>query len=148
MASPRAHSEPPGEHRLVRWLGVDPGSRRVGIAVCDPEERIAVPVEVVPASAVVPAVRTIATREQAEGVVMGLPLLLDGSEGEAAQLARRLGERIRRRLGLPVEYEDERFTTVDAEREGSGEPRDDVAAALILQQFIDRRRMEGADARP
>lgn len=136
----------------MRWLGVDPGTRRVGIAVCDPEERIAVPVEVVPASAAVPAVRTIAAREQAGGVVVGLPLLLDGSEGEAARLARRLGERIRRRLDLPVEYEDERFTTVEAEREVergggvAGEPRDDGAAALILQQFIDRRRTEGPDA--
>ncbi|MDP6605046.1 MAG: Holliday junction resolvase RuvX [Dehalococcoidia bacterium] len=132
----------------MRWVGVDPGTQRVGIAVCDPEERVAVPVEVVPTSAAVPAVRTVATREEAGGVVVGLPLLLDGSEGEAARLARRLGERIRRRLDLPVEYEDERFTTVEAEREGSGgEPRDDVAAALILQQFIDRRRTEGPDAR-
>ena len=79
---------------------------------------------------------------------MGLPLLLDGREGEAARLARRLGERVQRALGLPVEYEDERLSTVAAEREGDGAPRDDVAAALILQQFIDRRRREDAHARP
>lgn len=132
----------------MRWLGIDPGSKRVGVAICDPSERIAVPLEIVPASAAFPAVRSIAKREQVGGVVVGLPLLMDGSEGSAAALARRLGDRIRDRLGLPVEYEDERLTTVEAEREGHGEPRDDVAAALILQQFIDRRRESEPDAQP
>jgi len=132
----------------VRWLGVDPGERRVGIAACDPEERVAVPLEVVPESAAFPAIRAIAKREGIGGVVVGLPLLLDGSEGAAARLARRLGARIERALDLPVAYEDERFTTVAAEREGGagGGPRDDIAAALILQQFIDRRKQE-SDAR-
>ena len=133
----------------MRWLGVDPGERRVGIAACDPEERVAVPLEVVPASAAFPAIRSIVARERIGGVVVGLPLLLRGGEGAAARMARRLGGRIERALRLPVEYEDERFTTAAAEREGGGDrPRDDIAAALILQQFIDRRRREGADARP
>lgn len=132
----------------MRWLGVDPGRRRVGIAACDPEERVAVPLEIVVASAAFPAIRSIVSREGIRGVVVGLPLLLDGRQGEATRLARRLGDRIERALELTVEYEDERFTTVAAEREGGGgEPRDDVAAALILQRFIDRRRIEGLDAR-
>lgn len=125
----------------MRWLGVDPGAARVGIAVCDEDERLAVPVEVVPASAAVPAIRTYATRDQVGGIVVGLPLLLNGDEGPAAVAARRLGERIRRVLGLPVEYEDERFTSVAAGDPGrGGRPRDDIAAAILLQQFIDRRR--------
>ena len=131
----------------MRWLGVDPGRRRVGIAACDREERVAVPLEIVPASAAFPAIRSIVSREGISGVVVGLPLLLDGREGEATRLARRLGDRIERALKLTVEYEDERFTTVAAERDDGGdEPRDDVAAALILQRFIDRRRLEGLDA--
>ena len=133
----------------MRWLGVDPGTVRVGIAVCDPDERVAVPVEVVPASVAFPAVRTIALREEVGGVVVGLPLLLSGTEGSAAAAARKLGERIRRRLKLPVEYEDERLTTVAAERVADrGRPADDIAAAFLLQQFIDRRRRApaGADA--
>ncbi len=127
-------------------MGVDPGERRVGIAACDPEERVAVPLEVVPESAAFPAIRAIAKRERIAGIVVGLPLLLDGSEGAAARLARRLGSRIERALALPVAYEDERFTTVAAEREGGDGPRDDIAAALMLQQFIDRRKRE-SDAR-
>lgn len=133
----------------MRWLGVDPGEARVGIAACDPEERVAVPIEVVPASVAFPAIRTIARREQIGGIVVGLPLLMDGSEGAAVLMARRLGDRIERVLGLPVEYEDERLTSVAAAREpGGGGPRDDVAAALMLQQFIDRRRNKGPDAPP
>lgn len=128
-------------------MGVDAGSVRVGIAACDPEERVAVPLEVVPASAAFPAIRGIAAREEIGGIVIGLPLTLEGAEGQAARLARKLGDRIERSLGMPVRYEDERLTSVAAEREaGGGGPRDDIAAALILQQFIDRRRHEGGDA--
>jgi len=127
----------------MRWLGVDPGGARVGIAACDDEERVAVPIEVVPASAAVPAIRSHAAREQVGGIVVGLPISLDGSEGPSAAAARRLGERVRRVLGLPVEYEDERFTSVAAGEPGrGGRPRDDIAAAILLQQFIDRRRRD------
>jgi len=138
----------------VRWLGVDPGAVRVGIAACDPEERVAVPLEVVPASAAFPAIRAIALREGAGGIVVGLPRSLDGSEGVAAAAARKLGERLRG-LGLPLAYEDERLSSVAAEREAPrGRPGraaaalDDVAAALILQQFIDRRRRARGAAAP
>ncbi len=124
----------------MRWLGVDPGSVRVGVAACDPEERVAVPIEIVPASAAFPAIRAIVRREEIGGIVIGLPRTLEGVEGEAARAARKLGERLTR-LGLPVEYEDERLTSVAAERGmPRGESADDIAAALLLQQFIDRRR--------
>lgn len=128
----------------MRWVGVDPGGARVGIAVCDDEERIAVPVEIVPASVAVPAIRTIATREGAGGIVIGLAVSMDGVERTSAAAGRRLGERVRRVLGLPVEYEDERLSTFAVEQEvGRARPSDDLAAAHILQQFIDRRRREG-----
>ena len=133
----------------MRWIGVDPGRTRVGIAICDDEERIAVPVEIVPASVAVPAIRTIALREQAYGVVIGLPMSLDGVERAPAVAARKLGERVRRVLGLKVEYEDERFTTIAAERAaGRSRPSDDLAAAMLLQQFIDRRRHDAGTERP
>ena len=125
----------------MRWLGVDAGGARVGLAICDPEERIAVPLEVVPASAAFPAIRSIIARDGVGGVVLGLALTPRGAEEESARMARRLGERIERSLGLPVEYEDERLTTVEAERlAGRRRPADDIAATLILQQFLARRR--------
>ena len=109
------------------------------------------PLEVVPEAAAFPAIRGIARREEAGGIVIGLALSLDGSEGAQAAQARRLGERLGRELALPVEYEDERLSSAAAERargNGSRAPRDDIAAALILQQFIDRRRREAGAARP
>ena len=142
----------------MRWLGVDPGGARVGLAICDPEERVAVPLEVVPASAAFPAIRAIVARDGVQGVVVGLartPRWREGEdEGESAQRSRRLGERIARTLGLPVEYVDEQLTSVEADRRaasagraaaagrhaGAARPNDDLAAALILQEFIDARR--------
>jgi putative Holliday junction resolvase len=131
----------------MRWLGVDPGTVRVGIAICDDQERLAVPLEIVPASVAVPALRTIARREEVGGIVIGLPLSLDGVERTSAAAARKFGERVRRVLGLPVEYEDERWTTVEAERDAlRGLRSDDHAAAVLLQQFIDRRRHDAEQA--
>lgn len=131
----------------MRWLGVDPGTVRVGIAICDDQERLAVPLEIVPASAAVPALRAIARREAVGGIVIGLPVSLDGVERASAAAARKLGERVRRVLGLPVEYEDERWTTVAAEQDlPRGQRSDDLAATLLLQQFIDRRRRDAEPA--
>ncbi len=82
------------------------------------------------------------------GVVLGLPLHLDGREGAQAQKALRFGEKVRERLGLPVETWDERLTTVQAERhlvasgvsrEKRKEIRDSLAAVFILQSVLDFR---------
>lgn len=127
----------------MRWLGVDAGLARVGLAICDPDERVAVPLEVVPANVAFPAIRTVVSREGVQGIVVGLPLTPRGLEEDSARMARRLGERLERSLGLPVEYEDERFTSVEAERLDrgrAGRPSDDLAAVLILEQFLARRR--------
>ncbi|RJQ07444.1 MAG: Holliday junction resolvase RuvX [Dehalococcoidia bacterium] len=127
----------------MRWLAIDPGTVRVGLAICDREERLAVPLEIVAASAAYPAIRAIAIREGVEGVVVGLPLHMAGGEGDAAAMARRLGDRLAKGLGLPVEYEDERLTSEEAVRLGGrGQHSDDIAAALILDQFLARRRAE------
>lgn len=120
---------------------MDTGRVRVGLAICDPDERVAVPLEVVPANVAFPAIRTIVARDGVQGVVLGLALTPRGREEESARMARRLGDRIERLLGLPVEYEDEAFTSVEAERRsGTRRPADDLAAVLILEQFLARRR--------
>lgn len=129
----------------MRWLAIDPGEARVGLAICDPEERVSVPLEVVPASAAFPAIRAIVAREGVQGIVIGLPLLPSGDEGDAAAMARRLGARIARSIEVELVYEDERLTTVAAEARaragGSGDrSSDDLAAAILLEQFLQRRR--------
>lgn len=93
------------------------------------------------------------TEEGVERVVIGLPLLSDGLEGEQARAARAFGAHLGAAIGLPVDYEDERLTSWEAvERlnaagrsvsRGSGE-LDSAAARLILQQYLDARRRPAA----
>lgn len=126
----------------MRWLGVDAGEARVGLAISDPDGRYAIPLEVVPANAAFPAIRAVVAREEIGGIVLGLPRLPSGDEGDAARMARKLGDRLER-LGVPVEYEDETLTSQQAESVAGGtgsrrRPSDDIAASLILQQYLDR----------
>lgn len=133
---------------VTRWLGIDPGGARIGLAISDPGGSYAIPLNVVSASAAFPAIRAIVQREGVGGIVIGIARLPSGDEGESAQMARRLGARLTR-LGVPIEYEDETLTSHQAEsmaRSGGASrrrPADDVAAALILQQFLDRRMRAG-----
>jgi len=143
----------------MRVLGIDPGARRIGLALSDPEGRFALPLEAVQARGVEQTVQRLAAeavRLSAERLVVGLPLRMDGSEGESARLARKLGERLHAATGLPVVLWDERLTTRAAERAlaeagARGARRkqavDSVAAALLLQSYLDaERERDGRDA--
>lgn len=143
-----------------RVLGVDPGDARIGLAVSDPTGLIARPLETVRVRGVEEALRAIeaAAREwEVEAVVVGLPLHMFGEEGERARAARALAARIGERLALPVHLVDERLTTAEAvrhlrdsglSRKAKKERRDAVAAQLILQTWLDRRRAPEPDPEP
>jgi putative Holliday junction resolvase len=134
-------------------LGLDAGTVRVGLAATDPTGTLASPVAVLPRSrarALWERVRSEARERAASVLVVGLPRELDGSEGAAAEDARRLAADASRETGLPVELWDERFTSVQAERSlvAAGMRRsrrretvDGVAAALMLQGWLDSRRL-------
>lgn len=141
--------------RVGRVLGVDLGSRRIGLALSDPSRTVASPLDVLarsgdPAADAAALVRR-AREEGADLVVVGLPLGLDGRAGPAAREALADVERLRAAAGgtPAVEVHDERLTTVSAERalrEGGvrGPARrrlvDKVAAAVMLQSWLDARR--------
>ena len=132
-------------------MAVDPGSKRVGLALSDPTATIAqalatVPAE--PADTLASRLAQMALRHQAERIVVGLPRRLDGTRGPEAVAATALANAIRQASGLPVELVDERLTTVAAERSliAGGVRRekrrlsvDRVAATLMLQAHLDRR---------
>lgn len=133
---------------MTRVIGLDHGSKRIGVAVGDTETRIAFARPALrprSAAAAVEAVRRLADEDGADVIVLGLPYRMDGSEGEQAATVRRFGERLGR-IGLEVVYEDERLTSWAAGEvlsEGkwrgtreSGE-LDSAAARLILQQYLD-----------
>jgi putative Holliday junction resolvase len=139
---------------VPRVLAIDPGERRLGLAVSDPTGAVALPLEVVRRTgwaAEVEHLRRVIERYDVGEIVVGRPLTAAGLMGPQAQRAARFAARLRRSLGMKVEESDERFTTAAADRalrEGGGSGRarrtrqDAVAAALILQPYLDRRRRD------
>ena len=135
----------------MRVLAVDPGSRRVGLAISDPTGTIAQPLDTLdaePDATLVTRLAQTARLQEAARIVVGLPRRMDGSDGPAAKSARRLADALRRTSGIPVELVDERLTSVAAERSliAGGVRRakrrttvDRVAAILLLQSYLDRK---------
>lgn len=139
-----------GETR--RMLGVDVGERWIGLAFS--EGRVAVPLAVIEhrsRDADLERVSNAAREREVDAVVVGLPLDASGGEGLQARRSRRFGEALSRRLDVPVLYHDERLSSVDAEaatrsarqRAKRGRRVDDVAAALILQAYLDSSERSG-----
>jgi len=137
-----------------RVLGVDFGEKRIGLALSDPTGTIATPLETVHrrAGKRMPIARLteIAQAHDVSRVVAGLPLGLAGEETEWCATVRNAGDALAARLDVPVEYVDERLTSVQAERtlRSLGLPKhereqkdrvDAAAAALILQSWLDGR---------
>lgn len=135
-----------------RLIGLDYGSKRIGVAVSDELGVSAHPVgEIRRTSAArdLDAVAGYVEEYEAEGVVVGLPRNMNGTLGPAAEKVIAFASRLRSRLDVPVETWDERLTTAEAERVLIGadlsrkrrrEVIDRMAAVLILQGFLDRRR--------
>ena len=135
----------------MRIIGLDHGSRRIGVAIGDTETGMAFARSAIRRRNLdhdLALIGELCTGEEASLVVVGLPLNMDGTEGEQASAAREFGERVRG-IGLSVAYEDERLTSWEAaERMGPGGRRaprrsgelDSGAARLILQQYLDARR--------
>jgi putative Holliday junction resolvase len=133
---------------VSRYLGVDYGTKRIGLAISDGLGLTARPLEVVPRKDLEAALRKIAGEYPVDEVVVGLPTALGGHEGDSAIGARALGHEIEELLEVPVSYVDERFTSRMAEsvllesgmkRHTRKETVDKVAAAIILQTFLDAK---------
>jgi putative Holliday junction resolvase len=147
---------------MGRWLGLDPGERRIGVALSDPSGTIASPYGFLDVGTELPVAELadLCMVHDVSCIVIGLPLRLDGSEGPAAGRSRDLGAAIADQVGVDIVYRDERFTTVTAEaaliegnvrRSERKTKRDQVAAAVMLQghldaqQRLDRRDIDGRD---
>ena len=133
-------------------LSVDFGRARTGIAICDKSELLASPVTVINEKyvpALVQKVAALAAERKAELIVVGLPVNMDGSEGESAQNARRFAEDLQSASGLPVDMLDERCTTMEAHQflnatNTRGKKRkavvDAVSAVIILENYMSKRK--------
>jgi len=135
---------------LARILALDWGERRVGVAISDPEGIIATGLETLVVKSPEHAanrVAEIAREREADRIVVGLPLLMSGQRGEAADQAERFAALLVRRTGLPVETYDERLTSALSERRlretgvRSGHDRgrvDQGAAIALLESYLTR----------
>lgn len=139
---------------MSRFIGLDHGTRRIGVAIADTETGMAFARPAIQRRNLdrdLALVRELCTAEGVARVVIGLPLNMDGTEGPQAAMVRAFGDRLLA-IGLEVVYEDERLSSWEAAerlaevgrraRRGSGE-LDSTAARVILQQYLDARHSAG-----
>jgi putative Holliday junction resolvase len=131
-------------------LGLDLGTKTIGLALSDPERRIATPLETIRRpkfTADATELLAIASRLNISGLVVGLPLNMDGSEGPRAQATRAFAKNLSAKTEMPIAFWDERLSTAavtrtlleaDASRQRRAEVVDKMAAAYILQGALDR----------
>lgn len=131
-----------------RFLAVDVGGKRTGLALGDSLTRMAMPVEVlhVPRGpALLEAIAKAVRAHAPDAIVMGLPLNMDGTEGPAVEQARAFAAEVRARTGLEVHLQDERLTSYEADQRMARtgrthgekkELRDALAAAALLEDFL------------
>ena len=136
-----------------RILGVDWGEVRIGLALSDESQILATPLETLRRRQgkrfPMPRFLDLTTMHQPVGLLVGLPLSPEGTEGESAEASREMAATLARRTGLPLEFWDERMSTaraLGAIREQGGSTRgrkgdvDALAAAVLLQHYLDARR--------
>lgn len=140
----------------MRAMGLDVGSKTVGVAVTDELGLTAQPITVIRRKnlkADLAELLRLATDRDVDRFVIGLPLNMDGSEGPRAEATRKFGDALGNVSALPIVYQDERLTTVAAERallEGDvsrtkrKQVIDQVAASLILQGWLDAQQRSGS----
>jgi putative holliday junction resolvase len=138
--------------KKISALGLDVGKKRMGVAGCDGTGLIATGLTTIYRTSLAEDIRklqTIIEEREVEILVVGMPYSLDGTVGFQAKQVQKYADKIERILQLPIEYIDERLTSVEAEAQLKAQKRfstydkgsvDRQAAAIILQQWLDMRR--------
>ena len=134
----------------MRFLCIDLGDKRTGLAICDGDEILASPLQVIEGQKTLhDEILKIAKENQVEGLVFGLPLNMDGSEGDRAVMTRKFADAIKSRTTLPIYFQDERLSTYAAgdklaqtglTHKQKKNKIDAIAAAEILKNFIEQRK--------
>ena len=132
-------------------MALDIGEKRVGVAISDPDERVASPVCVLAADEVLAngrSFRIVLADWEPELFLCGLPMTLSGEEGPQAERVRGFAEAVAKRIGIPLEFADERLSSAEAKRslreKGLSEKAmrgkvDMIAASIFLQSWLDAR---------
>lgn len=139
----------------MKILALDVGQKRIGVATCDRLEIAANPHSVIKAGkTATDEVAAIVDREEVEAVVIGMPTSFDGVERESCERARFFKNELEKKISVPIDFYDERFTSKIAEnslieggmrREHRKSVIDSVAASIILRGYLDYRRNQGIE---
>lgn len=139
----------------MRYLAIDYGMKRTGLAVCDAGETLASPLAVVHGHKdLIPRIRQVIASEGIGAIVLGLPLNMDDTEGPQARLVQAFARELARQVQIPIHFQDERLSSFAAEQKlletglSRGKKReilDALAAADILQAFLDQKKAGRGD---
>jgi len=134
----------------MRYLAVDYGAKRTGLAICDPAETLASPLAVIEGQKDLPKkIAEVVEAENVEAIVLGLPLNMDDSAGPQAKLVFQFGEQLEKVLNIPIHFQDERLSSFSAaEKLASAnftmkkkkKRLDAIAAAEILEAFLEQKK--------
>jgi len=134
----------------MRYLAIDYGNKRTGLAICDAEETIASPLTVIHGQKdLLKKIADIIEVEKVEAVVLGLPLNMDDSQGPQAKLVLKFADQLKANVDIPIHFQDERLSTFGAEeklaasdftRAKKKKRLDAIAAAQILEAFLEQKR--------
>ena len=122
----------------MKLLAIDYGEKRIGLAVGDSGSKIAFSRGIIQNSAhIYEELKKFCVKESIEKIIVGLPLSLSGEDSEQTKGTRVFAERLHQEIGAPVEFIDERLTSVQAQKlHPEKEHIDDLAAALLLEQYF------------
>ncbi len=133
----------------MRYLAIDYGDKRTGLAICDHAETIASPLAVIQGQKdLLKKIADVVETENVEAIVMGLPLNMDDSQGPQVKLVFKFADQLKEHLSIPIHFQDERLSTFGAEEKlaaadftrGKKKKRlDAIAAAEILEAFLEQK---------
>ena len=133
----------------MKYLAIDYGDKRTGLAICDAEEMIASPLTVIHGQKdLLKKIKDIVEDEKVNAIVLGLPLNMDDSQGPQAKLVLKFADQLKAHIDIPLHFQDERLSTFSAEEKlaaadftrGKKKKRlDAVAAAQILEAFLEQK---------
>ncbi len=128
----------------MKYLGLDYGEKRIGVAISDQEEKIAFPRATLANTPLVYSeIRRMCVEEKIGKIILGLPVSFSGGLSAQAKAIQRFGVALGAAVLIPIEYENEIFSTKIAQNSGvKREKTDQSAAALILQGYLDRQKKE------
>lgn len=134
----------------MRYLGIDYGDKRIGLAICDANETMALPLTIIHGQKGLPQkIADIVKKESVEAIVVGLPLNMDDSQGPQARRVLGFARQLNKYVDIPVHFQDERLSSFEAEEKlasinlTSSKKRkriDAVAAATILEAFLEQKK--------